>query len=194
MKKNLLTIFVLACILSSCKTDNIELKTETTPDATILENYNNTGVNFRIENAGLTRTGCLEIYYVEAEIPDDTLVLEGVITVELDTTGNRKVSLYETADYLPDDVFIGSYTVDELLRIIDAQVGEEISAGGVDLHARRPGESNWGCIRREYKDMVDALQSRPLDDVGCDMIGGGICKALALIAAAVECDKKTYSL
>lgn len=188
MKKYVL-IVVSLCVLS-CNEKSDEVKIAQDSDVIEINNLNNTGVNFKIQDTGLTRSGCFEEYYIEAETLNDTLVLEGIITIETDVLGNKTVSLYESVDYLADDIFLGSYTIDECLQVIDVEVGDDHFDVELGLQVRKPGESNRDCIRREYNEMKAAYESRPLDDLACTVLFGGIlCKTLALIAAGVECDK-----
>ena len=176
-------IFLL--ILGACAIDDTEIDSPVDPAAEYWINFNNTGVDMTLEAMRGTRTEICDSFLLTAE-DGNGFVFEGVIDVEVDTQARRIVSLYETADYLPDDIFLGAYIVDDNNKIIEVLVGEE----SVGPMAMQPGETYRQCVKREYLAMKKAYEERPLDDIACTVLGGGlVCKTLALVAAAYECGK-----
>lgn len=170
-----------------------------------LKNFKNTGVDFRLEICRSTRTGgVIKETPLEATMPDG-VVLRGIIRVETFTSGDQLVSLYRLDDFLADELFIGSYQVNSMRMLSRVDVGMEpaynndgpftpigsVNPGfweSVGVTERKPEETYWACVRREWKEMRDAYLDRPLDAIACDLIDPA-CQALALVAAAYECGK-----
>ena len=206
MKKYFL--FLVAFVFGSCggrveeqgKIDGV-----TDSEVTVVENFNNSGVNFRIESTGLTRvSGIIDEYDMESSMPDG-IVLKGLIRVERLPSGYRAVSLYRTDEDMLDEKFIGAYAVDRKMIVRAVSVGDNTGSPLTDFtyetldidlgkyiertkQLRLPRETYWACVRREYAEMKEAYENRPLDDIACDIIAPA-CKVLAMVAAAYECGK-----
>lgn len=206
MKKMILLLFPLVVSCSSQFEEGKVVDDGIDKDVVTLDNFNNTGVTIRLENTGLTRaSGIIDEYEMESKMPDG-VVLKGIIRVETSTLGDQTVSLYRLDDYVVDEMFIGSYTVDTRMYVRRVMVGSSSNLldelGNFTIVGtlppdfdrtklpltRRPEEGYWSCIGREYREMKEAYENRPLDDIMCSAIAS-ICKTLAFVAAAYECGK-----
>lgn len=208
MKKMILLLFPLVVSCSSQFEEGKVVDDGIDKDVVTLDNFNNTGVTIRLENTGLTRaSGIIDEYEMESKMPDG-VVLKGIIRVETSTLGEQTVSLYRLDDYVVDEMFIGSYTVDTRMYVRRVMVGSNSNLldelGNFTIvgtlppnfdrsklpqpQARQPEEGYWSCVRREYQEMKKAYENRLLDDIVCDIVAPA-CKALALVAAAYECGK-----
>lgn len=205
MKKTLTFLFSLVIISCGSQFEEQDVVNEEIGEEFVtLGNFNNTGVIIRLENTGLTRaSGIIDEYEMESTMPDG-VVLKGIIRVETSTLGDQTVSLYRLDDYVMDEMFIGSYTVDTRMYIRKVVVSSNpftdlgsFTVGGTlppnfdrDKlpQARRPEEGYWQCVRREWREMKEAYENRPLDAIACSSTGP-LCLALSLVAAAYECGK-----
>lgn len=207
MKKTLTFLFSLVIISCGGQLEEREnVDNGIGKEVVTLSNFNNTGVNFRLESTGVTRAygGIIDEYEMESVMPDG-IVLKGVIRVETLTTGHRIVGLYRFDEYVLDEEYIGSYMVDRnmIVRAVEVASGPswlEIVKGpdansdliekylGNDPTRRLTMETYWQCVKREYQEMKTAYENRLLDDIVCDIVAPA-CKVLALVAAAYECGK-----
>ncbi|WP_418992178.1 hypothetical protein [Alistipes sp.] len=203
MKNLILALLVFAFISCDQKYQEIVKVDDGNCKEITFKNFNNTGVDFRLESYASTRTGGVIVEYpFEATMPDG-FVMKGIIRVETFTTGDRLVSLYRLDDYVADEIFIGSYVVNPMRMLSRVDVGQEpanpdspwviigtVDPGVIDIDKllRQRGETYWACVRREWREMRDAYKDRPLDAIACDLIDPA-CQALALVAAAYECGK-----
>lgn len=170
-------------------------------DVIKLENFNNSGVTFRIDPVKLTRAwGIIQEYAMESVMPDG-IILKGIIRLENLPSGYKVVSLHRLDDYFADEIFIGSYMIDSRLIVRKVNVGNDPFSDFTSVpmpphlfdqiedklpNRRLPLETYWACVKREYKKMKEAYQDRPLDDIACDVVPA-VCKTLAFVAAAYEC-------
>lgn len=200
MKKIILVLSLFGII--SCENQiGEEKKIDVCDNVIMLDNFNNTGVNLRIDPVKLTRTsGIIDEYAVESVMPDG-VILRGVIRLETLPSGYKTVSLYRLDNFFADEIFIGSYTIDSRIIVRKVNVGNDPFSGFTSEpipphildqfkdklpNRRLPEEKYWACVVREYKKMKEAYQDRPLDDIACDVVPA-VCKALAFVAAAYEC-------
>lgn len=208
MKKTLTFLFSLVIISCGSQLEEREnVNEEIGKEVVTLSNFNNTGVNFRLESTGVTRAyGVIDEYELESEMPDG-IVLKGIIRVETLLTGHRVVELYRFDEYVLDEEYVGSYMVDRNMIVravevaasnpltdltefvkgpdIDPEILEKL---GINPTRRLAVETYWQCVRREYQEMKKAYENRLLDDIACDIVAPA-CKVLALVAAAYECGK-----
>ena len=57
----------------------------------------------------------------------DGVILKGVIRLETLPSGYKTVSLYRLDDFLADEIFIGSYTIDPWIIVRKVDVGNSLN-------------------------------------------------------------------
>lgn len=146
---------------------------------------------FFLENINPSRTEDLVDSYYISTTSKDQITFEGVIDVNREALDQTTVDLYAMSEDELYAEFLGGYTVNDSLVVMDVMIGDTTYVFYADPSmARQPGEKYKDCIKREYKTMKEAYEARPLDDIACTLIAGGLlCKTLAIIVAASECTK-----
>ena len=190
--KKLCFIFVLVIVAAfvACE-QHPKVDSAYNGQSDFIKNFRNSGVDIYLENMPTSRTSELtDSYYVTMDAGDG-VDFEGVIDVSKEPSDNTTVSLYATSKDDLYDELLGAYTVNDSLVVVDVIVGDTTYVIYADPNmVRQPGEKFKECVKREYNEMKLAYEERPLDDIACTILAGGlVCKALALIVAASECSK-----
>lgn len=180
MKRLYWLLFVLAFIACGQTDENASPVTTSklilTNDVLTLTDYGHMGVDIRIDNMDVTRSGASGMYALTVSKPDRIKELNFLMLVEAAVDGGYRVSVFADDD---DMEFLGALVYDENDHMIDVVTTPE-------TRGRKEGECFKDCVKREYNEKKEALEKRPLDDVACAWTAG-LCETLLLISAAYDC-------